>query len=94
METFDWIIGVCNTSTDGVKLFRFRGTIQETKEKLFEMVNEDRTKDSTCWEYGCETVEEINEVDNGLGYELYGYGNYTEYHIDYSAIEFAHIDTI
>lgn len=90
----DWIIAVCNTGGDGVAIYRFRGTTEEVKEKMMELINADREKDADIWEHGTESVDEIRAVDNGLGYELYGYGNYYDYHIDYTAKEFAHIDFV
>lgn len=92
MNRYDWIIGICNTSADGVKLFRFRGTISEVKEKLLSLIKEDQAKDKEIWDYGCENTDDIRAEDNGLGYELYGYGCYADYHIDYTAIEFAHVE--
>jgi len=93
-DRYDWIIGTCNSAENGVKLFLFRGTIQDTKEKLLELVNTDKAKDSDIWEYGTENVEFVDAVDNGLGYELYAYGNYVDHHIDYTAKEYAHVDIL
>ena len=94
MDTYDWIIGVCSTREDGVRLFRFRGNKNEVKEQLFSLINEDKEMDEEIWSYGCEKLEDICAVDNGLGYELYAYGVYLDYHIDYTAKEFAHIDFV
>ena len=94
MDSYDWIIGICCTEADGVRLYRFRGTIEEAKEKLVSLVAEDRGNDEDNWDYGTEDTEEVDAVDNGLGYELYASGVYFGYHIDYTAKEFAHIDNI
>lgn len=98
MDRYDWIIGICNSDVDGVKLYRFRGSILETKEKLLSLIAEDKANDEEHWSGGCETVDDISSEDNGLGYELYGYGkyqdydNYESYHIEYTAKEFAYVD--
>ena len=34
-----WIIGICDTSEDGVDLISFYGTETEVKEKLIECIN-------------------------------------------------------
>lgn len=95
MNSYDWIIAKCNTAEDGVNIYRFRGTIEEAKEKLLELIETDRENDeSNSWEHGSEKAGDIDAVDNGLGFELYGYGNYSDHHIDYTAKEFAHLDFI
>lgn len=92
MNTYDWIVGICNTGADGVTMYRFRGTIEEMKEKLVSLVSEDRENDTENWEYGTEEKEDVQVNDNGLGYDLYAYGCYSDYHIDYSAKEWAHVE--
>jgi hypothetical protein len=77
-----WIIGVCNTDCDGVDLIGFYGTEDEVKAKLVEMVQSDRLEDDG-YEYGTESVGEVD--DRYYGAELYAYGCYYDYHIDYSA---------
>lgn len=94
MDKYDWIVGICSSGADGVKLFRFYGSKDEMKQKLSSLINEDKEIDPECWDYGTEHVDEIVAEDNGLGYELYGYGCYTDYHIDYTAKEFAHVNWI
>lgn len=92
MDRYDWIIGICSTRSNGVKIFRFRGSIEEMKQKILSLILEDKTADDEDWIYGCEEIDEIKAQDNGLGYELYGYGSYRDYEIHYTAKEFAHID--
>lgn len=95
MERHDWIIGICSSDSDGVNIYRFRGTIEETKEKLLSLIKEDKEKDEyESWTHGSEEICDIEATDNGLGYELYGYGCYEQYHIDYTAKEIAHIVSI
>ena len=94
MDKYDWIVGICSSGADGVKLFRFYGSKDEMKQKLLSLINEDKENDPECWDYGTECVDEIEAEDNGLEYELYGYGCYTDYHIDYTAKEFAHVNWI
>lgn len=81
----DWIIGMCNSGGEGVNMCLFYGDDTEIKQKLYELVCEDRECDeNNRYEYGCEGVDEIegNEVD---GY--YAYAVYYDYHIDYTAKE-------
>ncbi len=94
MVRYTWIIGICNTRADGVRLVRFYGSKDEVKEQLLFLINEDRSEDTDNWEHGCESVDDIETEDNGLGYELYGYGCYNNYHIDYTAKEISSIRTL
>ena len=94
MERYDWIIGVCNTGADGVILYRFYGSKDDVKQKLLSLINYDRRNDEGGWDFGCECLEDIVVEDNGSGYELYGYGCYYDYHIDYSAKEFSRIENL
>lgn len=77
-----WIIGVCNTDGDGVDLIGFYGTEEEAKEKLVQMVQADRLEDDG-YDYGTESIDNVSVRWNGT--ELYAYGCYSDYHIDYSA---------
>lgn len=45
-------------------------------------------------EHGNEDSSEIRETKVGSGYELYGYGCYSSYHIDYTAIESAAVEEV
>ena len=88
----DWIIGVCSSGEDGVVLYRFRGTTDEVKEKLYSLVKEDRENDPENWDFGCESSDDIRDESGGLGHEFYGFGSYSDYHIDYTAKEFSHVE--
>lgn len=94
MESYDWIIGICYSDADGVKLYRFRGDKNEMINKLLSLIAKDRENNEESWYYGCECRDDIRVEDNGLGYELYGYGCYYNYYIDYTAKVFAHIDFV
>lgn len=89
-----WIIGICSSGSDGVKLLSFVGTKEEIKTKLMQLILEDKVNDEENWDFGCESANDIRDECNGLGYEFYGYGCYHDYHIDYTAKEFAHVDMI
>lgn len=92
MDRYDWIIGVCCSGADGVELFRFYGSKDDVKQMLLSLINNDRNNDEECWDFGCESLDDIVSQDNGRGYEFYGYGCYYDYHIDYSAKEFSQIE--
>ena len=94
VDKYNWIIGISNSETNGVKLFKFFGSIDEVKEKLISMVIEDRKEDEGNWEYGSETIEDIEDKSYNSGYEFYGYGSYNSYHIDYTAKEISNVINI
>lgn len=89
MEKYNWIFGICSSTGDCVDMFRFNGTKEGAKAKLLSFIEEDRYNADEPWEYGTETLENVQEYDDG--YELYGYGCYQTYHTDYSAKEVSHI---
>lgn len=91
---YKWIIAKCNTDGDGIDVYRFHGTVQQTKEKLLSMIKEDIAEDSESYCHGNENVEDIKYVGNGMGYEFYGYGCYDNYHIDYTAKEVNYIQNV
>lgn len=93
MDSYDWIISVCCSESEGIRIMRYRGTTEEMKQKIVDLVLEDKTNDEENYEYGSETIDDVTNMD-GLSYELYGYAVYKEYHIDYMAKEFAHVDMI
>lgn len=85
----DWIIGVCSSGANGVHMSRFYGTKEEVKRKLSEMVLTDKKEDEVNWEYGTEFVEDVEELGTN---EMYAYGCYSDYHIDYTAKLFVCIE--
>lgn len=93
MDRYDWIIAACSSAATGVAICRFYGSIEETKEKLVSLILEDKNDaDENSWSCGSETIDEIDAVDNGVGFELCGYATYNDYHIEYTAKEFSHIE--
>ncbi len=83
MEETNYIIGICCTDADGVKLFKTCGTKEEIKNLLVNCVKKDRQNDEEGWDYGCESTAEVTEEENGC---LNAYATYHDYHIDYTAI--------
>lgn len=80
----DWIIGIGGTNLDGVILYKFNGTVQEVKQKLLDMVKEDKASDIENWDFGTEILSEVLD-QTGVENEFYAYGCYYDYHIDYTA---------
>lgn len=87
----DWIIAIANSAVDGVVIYRFFGDRHEVKEKLLELLNNDKKNDVDMFEYGTESVDEVE--DTGF-YDLNAYATYCDYHIDYTAKEFCEIDRV
>lgn len=88
----DWIIAVANSEADGVAINRFYGTEEEVRALLVRMVQEDRKNDEESFEYG---TEEPENVDNTTGSgTLNASATYSNYHIDYTAKEWAYVDHI
>ena len=92
MNNYDWIIGICSSGAEGVGIFRFRGTKEEVKEKLLTLITEDKNSDKDNWDFGCESIDDIQNEYNGL--EYYGYGCYHDYYIDYTARKLSNVYNI
>lgn len=93
MEKCDWIVAICNTGGEGVEVFKFQGNTQKMKEKILTLVEKDRYDDcGEPWDFGTEELNDIEERDDGN--ELYAYGCYQTYHIDYTAKKIDCIETI
>lgn len=90
----DWIIVISNSEKSGSKIFRFFGTDTEVKQKLCDLVTEDREDiiDVKNWAYGCETINDVIKVRDGHEYQAYA--TYANHRIDYTAREFASIKHI
>lgn len=84
-----WIIGVCNSEGDGVSLYQFEGTEEQVKEEIVNMIISE--KDDEDYEYGSEETCQISTQYDG---SLYGYANYSTYHVDYSAKRLSYIKKI
>lgn len=84
-----WIIGECNSEGDGVSLYQFAGTAEQVKNEIVRMVISG--KDEEDYEYGSEEIRQISTQPDG---SLYGYANYSTYHIDYTAKKLSDIEEI
>jgi len=77
-----YIIGIGGTEIDCVVISRVRGTVQQVKEHLMELVMEDRKRDEDDFDFGTNGVNEIEMMQSG---EMNAYNCFYDYHIDYSA---------
>ena len=84
MNKADWIIAIANSDSDGVTIRRFFGTEDDVKSLLVSLVKEDKENDEEGYEYGTESVDEV-EADRSGRFDAYA--TYSGYHIDYSAEE-------
>lgn len=91
---YQWIIGICCSENDGVKLYKYTGTVKKMKKRLLRLIKEDKKNDKENWESGSETVAEISDESNGEETCFYGYGSYSYYHIDYTAERVSNIEEL
>lgn len=87
----DWIISIANSEGDGVTIRRFFGNEDEVKKILVDLVLEDKENDDEGFDYGTESVSDIESDRPG---RFDAYGSYSSYHIDYSAEELSSISII
>lgn len=86
----EWIITIADTSLDRIIINRFYETKKEVKELLLKLLDKDKKNNAGAFDYGTETVDEIN--DNGTKSNTYA--TYFSYHIDYTAILLSDISLI
>ena len=91
-DRYDWIIADCNSDQDGINFYRFYGSVEEVKKKLVEMVMFDMNEDKESWDFGTENTEDVTVFPNED--ELYAYGCYSYYHIDYTARKFMNLEYV
>lgn len=77
-----WIIGISGSDMDDVITYAVTGSKDAVKRHLIELVKKDKSKDSGAWDDGSLKPSEVEERQNG---KLYAFGNYAEYHCDYTA---------
>lgn len=93
----DWIVGICDTGADGIAFVRLFGTEEEAKQKLFEMIMEEREENEksewsfSVFDFGTDSVEELQEDDKSVG-GWYGFNCYDDRHTDFTMIPFAEIN--
>ena len=91
---YQWIIGICCSENDGVKLYKYTGTVKKMKKRLLRLIKEDKKNDKENWESGSETVAELSDESNGEETCFCGYGSYSYYHIDYMAERVSNIEEL
>lgn len=90
----DWIITVASSEADSVSVYRFRGTANEVIQKIVDLAKDDRERDEENYDYGCETMDDVDDISNGSGWLFTAYSTFGNYHIDYQAIQLCQIDTL
>ena len=81
-EKKTYIVGMCCSEADGVRLSKVIGTEDQMKKYLARCVRDDRDADKESFDNGTTAAKDIDVSKNG---ELNGYGTYSDYHIDYTA---------
>ena len=88
----EWII-IEGSTEYGPCVSKFTGTKDEVKRLLMAMVDDDRNDedgDADDFEYGTESIDEIEEEGNTLN----AYSVFSSYHTDYMAVRVKDIDEI
>lgn len=90
----DWIITVSSSEAEGIVVYKIFGSADDVRQKLIEFAASDRRNDEDCYEYGCETIDDVVDSSNGCEWLLNAYSTYNDYHIDYQAIQLSHIQSV
>ena len=89
---FAWIIGVHNSEYDGVEFYKFRGTVDQVKRKLIDMIQEDKKDQEDIYEGGYDCMEDIEHTDGDK--ELFGCACYIDHHVDFTARKLVSVNII
>jgi hypothetical protein len=81
----NWIIGIGGSDCDDVITERVSGTKRQVKKYLKDLVASDRDNDSEGWDYGTTAIDGESGVEERTNGILYAFGEYDNYHIDYTA---------
>ena len=85
----EWIVARHISNLDGTRLAKVEGHPWQIKELLVELVRIDKKNEAemnnniSSWDFGTEDVSEVEE--KGADGVLYAFGNYSDFHIDYTA---------
>lgn len=80
----DWIVAVCSSGASGISIRKFHGSEDNAKKILVELVKESRNMDREHFDFGATKVADIVKDEPGV---LSAYANFTDYHIEYIAME-------
>ena len=78
----EWVVVMANTAANGVGIYKYIGTKDEVKRLLVNLLDRDKKRELSQYDYGTETPADIDEE---CGY-LNAYAIYRDYHIDYTAV--------
>ena len=84
-----WIIGICNSESDGVELRQVIGTADDIKTYLCKRLLSDKENNEDGYDYGTESIDEIyvayapdQEKTERTITRIEAYATYSDYHID------------
>ena len=80
----DWIMAVCSSEASGISIRKFHGSEDNAKKLLVDFVKESRKMDREHFDSGTTKVTDITEDVPGV---FSAYSSFTDYHIEYVAIE-------
>ena len=78
----NWLIGIGGSTADDVWTSRVRGTKEQIKQHLLNLVEAEKAICPEKWEHGTEKIEEIRETSPG---HFYAYACFSDTHTDISA---------
>lgn len=95
-----WIIGICNSESDGVELRQVIGTADDIKTYLCKRLLSDKENNEDGYDYGTESIDEIyvayapdQEKTERTITRIEAYATYSDYHIDYTACPASTLET-
>jgi hypothetical protein len=88
----DWTITIANSETSDTVIMHFNGTKEEVRKALFLLAAEDRANDPDGYDYGANSLDDLEQTEDGLRFATSVC--YSDYHIDYTAVEDSRVEEL
>jgi hypothetical protein len=91
-EEKGWLITIANSETSDTVIMHFNGTKEEVRKALFLLAAEDRANDPDGYDYGANSLDDLEQTEDGLRFATSVC--YSDYHIDYTAVEDSRVEEL
>lgn len=84
-KVYTWSVACCNTSGDGVNIWRVKGTRAQVKKHLLAQVKDFKNECEDDYEYGDETLNAIESHWENSATCVNAFATCCDYHVDWTA---------
>ena len=79
-----YVIAACSSESNTIYIEKFASYLPpvDVKKRIIKLIKEDKKNDKDNWDGGSTRLDSLEVQEDGT---IIGYGNYSEYHINYVA---------